>query len=189
RCARCRSCTRRCARSDEAVRGVAPRGEAAWGALACGEAAGGPVSAGNPVWTRASGSARAGVSSMINAYGLARSVLFRIGGGDAEAAHEWTLRRLATLSRFRPALAALHARYGVAAPCRVFGIDFPNPVGLAAGLDKDGVALRAWPAFGFGFVEVGTVTARPQPGNPRPRLFRLPASEALINRMGFNNAG
>lgn len=126
---------------------------------------------------------------MINAYGLARSVLFRIGGGDAEAAHEWTLRRLATLSRFRPALAALHARYGVAAPCRVFGIDFPNPVGLAAGLDKDGVALRAWPAFGFGFVEVGTVTARPQPGNPRPRLFRLPASEALINRMGFNNAG
>ena len=126
---------------------------------------------------------------MIDAYGLARAVLFRIGGGDAEAAHEWTLRRLATLSRFPPLLAALHARYSVTAPRRVFGIDFPNPVGLAAGLDKDGVALRAWPALGFGFVEVGTVTVRPQPGNPRPRLFRLPASQAVINRMGFNNAG
>lgn len=64
-----------------------------------------------------------------------------------------------------------------------------SPVGLAAGMDKDGVALKAWPAFGFGFVEVGTVTRHAQPGNPRPRLYRLPASEAVINRMGFNNAG
>ena len=71
----------------------------------------------------------------------------------------------------------------------MFGVDFPDPVGLAAGMDKDGVALPAWPALGFGFVEVGTVTAHAQPGNPRPRLFRLPASEAVINRMGFNNAG
>jgi dihydroorotate dehydrogenase len=118
-----------------------------------------------------------------------RPALFRLGGGDAEAAHEWTLRRLGALSRRRTALAALRARYAVAAPRTVFGVDFPNPVGLAAGMDKDGVALPAWPALGFGFVEVGTVTANPQPGNPRPRLFRLPASEAVINRMGFNNAG
>ncbi|MGB5733263.1 MAG: quinone-dependent dihydroorotate dehydrogenase [Thiohalocapsa sp.] len=69
------------------------------------------------------------------------------------------------------------------------GLDFANPVGLAAGLDKDAEAVPAWQAMGFGFVEVGTVTALPQPGNPRPRLFRLPADAALINRMGFNNAG
>src|SRR5690606_16135103 len=74
-------------------------------------------------------------------------------------------------------------------PRTVFGIRFPNPVGLAAGLDKDAAALPAWPALGFGFVEVGTVTRYAQPGNPRPRLFRLPADEAVINRMGFNNAG
>jgi dihydroorotate dehydrogenase len=74
-------------------------------------------------------------------------------------------------------------------PRTVFGLRFPNPVGLAAGMDKDGRALPAWPALGFGFVEVGTVTAVAQPGNPRPRMFRLPADEAVINRMGFNNAG
>jgi dihydroorotate dehydrogenase len=118
-----------------------------------------------------------------------RPGLFRIGGGDAETAHEWTLRRLAALSGRPIALAALRARYAVRAPRTVFGVEFPNPVGLAAGMDKDGVALPAWPALGFGFVEVGTVTADPQPGNPRPRLFRLPASEAVVNRMGFNNAG
>ncbi|AEB44113.1 dihydroorotate dehydrogenase 2 [Micromonospora maris AB-18-032] len=118
-----------------------------------------------------------------------RRGLFRVGGGDAEAAHEWTLRRLSALSRTPGALAVLRARYAVAAPRTVFGVRFPNPVGLAAGMDKDGVALPAWPALGFGFVEVGTVTAYPQPGNPRPRLFRLPDSEAVINRMGFNNAG
>jgi dihydroorotate dehydrogenase len=71
----------------------------------------------------------------------------------------------------------------------VFGVRFPSPVGLAAGLDKNGVALRAWPALGFGFVEVGTVTRHAQPGNPRPRLFRLVESGAIINRMGFNNHG
>lgn len=118
-----------------------------------------------------------------------RPVLFRIGHGDPEAAHDWTLRRLAALSRFPAALAVLRARYAVDAPRTVFGVRFPNPVGLAAGMDKDGVALPAWPALGFGFVEVGTVTWRAQPGNPRPRLFRLPASQAVINRMGFNNAG
>jgi dihydroorotate dehydrogenase len=83
----------------------------------------------------------------------------------------------------------LAARYAVRAPRRVFGVDFPNPVGLAAGMDKDGRALAAWPALGFGFVEVGTVTAHGQPGNERPRLFRLPAHAAVVNRMGFNNAG
>jgi len=71
----------------------------------------------------------------------------------------------------------------------VFGLRFPNPVGLAAGMDKDGAALAAWPALGFGFVEVGTVTWHAQPGNDRPRVFRLRASEAVVNRMGFNNAG
>ncbi|MEE6261833.1 quinone-dependent dihydroorotate dehydrogenase [Plantactinospora sonchi] len=120
---------------------------------------------------------------------VVRPALFRIGGGDAETAHEWTLRRLAGISRRPALLAALRARYAVAAPRTVFGLDFPNPVGLAAGMDKDGRALPAWPALGFGFVEVGTVTAHAQPGNPRPRLFRLPDSGAVINRMGFNNAG
>ena len=119
----------------------------------------------------------------------ARPVLFRLGGGDAETAHEWTLGRLAGLSRRPAALAALRSRYAVAAPRTVFGVRFANPVGLAAGVDKNGVALPAWPALGFGFVEVGTVTRHAQPGNDRPRLFRLPASGALINRMGFNNAG
>ncbi|GGQ53602.1 quinone-dependent dihydroorotate dehydrogenase [Couchioplanes azureus] len=116
-----------------------------------------------------------------------RPVLFRVGGGDAERAHEFTLDRLAGLGS--AARAVLRRRYAVSAPVELFGVRFPNPVGLAAGMDKNGVALPAWPALGFGFVEVGTVTARPQPGNDRPRLFRLRDSEAVINRMGFNNDG
>jgi dihydroorotate dehydrogenase len=95
----------------------------------------------------------------------------------------------ARLGAVPPAVAALRRFYGGATPRTVFGIPFPGPVGLAAGVDKDGRALKAWPAFGFGFVEVGTVTWHPQPGNEKPRLFRLPASEAVINRMGFNNGG
>lgn len=74
-------------------------------------------------------------------------------------------------------------------PTQVMGLNFPNPVGLAAGLDKDGAHIDALAALGFGFIEIGTVTPRPQPGNPSPRLFRLPHAEALINRMGFNNLG
>jgi dihydroorotate dehydrogenase len=74
-------------------------------------------------------------------------------------------------------------------PVRAFGIDFPNPVGLAAGLDKNGEHLDALGALGFGFIEIGTVTPKPQPGNPKPRMFRLPAHEAVINRLGFNNLG
>ncbi|HUH58165.1 MAG TPA: quinone-dependent dihydroorotate dehydrogenase, partial [Pseudomonadales bacterium] len=76
-----------------------------------------------------------------------------------------------------------------ALPIRVMGIDFPNPVGLAAGLDKNGDAILGLSGLGFGFIEIGTVTPRPQPGNPKPRLFRLPAAEGVINRMGFNNLG
>jgi dihydroorotate dehydrogenase len=116
-----------------------------------------------------------------------RPVLFRLGGGDAETAHEFTLQRLAGLSGFSRAM--LRARYSTAAPVELFGVRFPNRIGLAAGMDKNGVALPAWPALGFGFVEVGTVTAQAQPGNDKPRLFRLRDSEAIINRMGFNNLG
>lgn len=115
---------------------------------------------------------------------VVRRALFRMHGGDAERVHETTLGLLAKAS---PA-----ARLVTRKPAlerTVFGVRFPNPVGLAAGLDKNGRALPAWGALGFGFVEVGTVTRHPQPGNPKPRLFRLRASEAIINRMGFNNDG
>jgi dihydroorotate dehydrogenase len=117
---------------------------------------------------------------------LVRPVLFRVGAGDAEAAHEFTLHALA---RTGALLAPLRRWIAVPAPRTVFGVRFPSPVGLAAGMDKNGIALPGWAALGFGHVEVGTVTWHPQPGNPRPRLYRLPASEALINRMGFNNHG
>lgn len=121
---------------------------------------------------------------------VARPVLFRLGRRDAEAAHHATLAALGAAGRFPPAataMALLLARNR--APRTVFGLDFPSPIGLAAGMDKDGVAAKAWPALGFGFVEFGTVTAQPQPGNDAPRLFRLKASEGIVNRMGFNNAG
>jgi dihydroorotate dehydrogenase len=122
---------------------------------------------------------------------VVRPALFRLGAGDAEVAHETTLRWLARTAHSPVAVRALAALTGarVHAPRTVWGIRFPSPVGLAAGMDKDGRALAAWPALGFGFVEVGTVTAHAQPGNDRPRLFRLPDSGALTNRMGFNNAG
>ena len=117
-------------------------------------------------------------------YPLLRTFLFQL---DPETAHDWTrmLLRLPGAS----ALARIAAPGIPAAPRRVMGIDFPNPVGLAAGLDKDGECIPVWRALGFGFVEVGTVTPRPQPGNPKPRMFRLPQARALINRMGFNNQG
>ncbi len=116
-------------------------------------------------------------------YALARSVLFRL---DPEVAHDLALQCVAALGRRAGWLGA-----GPAAgeTRRVMGIDFPNPVGVAAGMDKNGEYVDALAALGFGFVEVGTVTPRPQPGNPKPRLFRLEEHEALINRMGFNNAG
>lgn len=118
-----------------------------------------------------------------------RRVLFRLGDGDPEIAHERTLAGMARLAKLAPLTSALRRYFGKSTPRTVFGVRFPGPVGLAAGMDKNGVALPAWPAFGFGFVEVGTVTSLPQPGNPRPRLHRLPDSEAIVNRMGFNNAG
>jgi dihydroorotate dehydrogenase len=120
---------------------------------------------------------------------LVRPVLYRLGKGDAEVAHEQTLAALRLLGRIPGAPRAGARLYGAPAPRTVFGVRFPSPVGLAAGMDKNGVALRAWPAIGFGFVEVGTVTAHPQPGNEKPRLFRLVEHEAVINRMGFNNLG
>lgn len=115
--------------------------------------------------------------------------MYRLSGNDPEVVHERTVRTLGRVSGLPPVLAALRRRYATKAPVTVFGVPFPSPVGLAAGMDKDGRALHAWPALGFGFVEVGTVTRLAQPGNPRPRLFTLPRTDAVINRMGFNNAG
>ena len=114
----------------------------------------------------------------------ARALLFRLEG---ERAHDLALRGLSLLHRMH--LQRLLAAPVPPLPTRVFGLDFPNPVGLAAGLDKNAEHVDALAALGFGFIEVGTVTPRAQPGNPRPRLFRLPAHGALINRMGFNNLG
>ncbi|TAJ50819.1 MAG: quinone-dependent dihydroorotate dehydrogenase [Nevskiaceae bacterium] len=116
-------------------------------------------------------------------YQLVRPALFAL---DAERAHELTLELL----QHAPRLAGLvMGERRVDAPAQVLGLRFPNRVGLAAGLDKNGLCLAAWERFGFGFVEVGTVTPRAQPGNPRPRMFRLPEHGALINRLGFNNLG
>lgn len=123
---------------------------------------------------------------------LLRPILFRLRHGDAEGAHERTIALLAVVSRSRALLGALRRALAYEHPTlarTLFGLRFPNPIGLAAGMDKDGLALPAWAALGFGFVEVGTVTWHAQPGNPRPRLFRLPEHGAIINRMGFNNAG
>jgi dihydroorotate dehydrogenase len=120
------------------------------------------------------------------AYRAIRPVLFAT---DAEAIHHLTLRLLASPLGRRLAPFAGGAGDPAAAPVSCLGLTFRNRVGLAAGFDKDGLAIRGWAALGLGFVELGTVTPRPQVGNPRPRLFRLRADEALINRMGFNNAG
>ncbi len=120
---------------------------------------------------------------------ILRPLFFKL---DAERAHEVVMESLKIASAFpwllQP-LADLICGSRPSAPCRVAGIDFPHPIGLAAGMDKNGVALPAWEALGFGFVEVGTITAHAQPGNPKPRLFRFPEQEALINRLGFNNEG
>ena len=111
---------------------------------------------------------------------------------DPEAAHERALRVATTLGRSKIARDAMETLFCVEdrrLRQTVLGIDFPNPVGLAAGYDKNAVGLECWPALGFGFVEIGSVTAKPQGGNPMPRLHRLPDQRALINRMGFNNDG
>ena len=116
-------------------------------------------------------------------YPLSRSTLFSL---DPEDAHGFTLSGL-DVAHTLGLLKLLPRAQGT--PVHVMGIDFPNAVGLAAGLDKDGAHIRALADLGFGFIEVGTVTPRPQTGNPKPRLFRLPDAEAIINRMGFNNRG
>jgi dihydroorotate dehydrogenase len=117
-------------------------------------------------------------------YGLARAFLF---GLDAERAHDLTIESLAALQG-TPAR-CLWAQARVDDPVTIAGLRFPNRIGMAAGLDKNGRCIDALGAMGFGFVEVGTVTPKPQPGNPKPRMFRLPESHALINRLGFNNDG
>ncbi|WP_069383491.1 quinone-dependent dihydroorotate dehydrogenase [Halomonas caseinilytica] len=117
-------------------------------------------------------------------YSLARSLLFRL---DAEKAHGMALSALDLAHRL--GLATHLGSGSVDDPVTLMGLSFPNRIGLAAGLDKNADHLDALGALGFGFVEVGTVTPKPQDGNPRPRLFRLPEGEAIINRMGFNNAG
>jgi dihydroorotate dehydrogenase len=118
---------------------------------------------------------------------LVRPALFTL---EPERAHEATIGLLAALG---PLLRPLRGRLGPVDDPRlartVLGLRFPNPVGLAAGFDKQAACLDAWEGLGFGFVEVGTVTAEPQPGNPRPRLFRLPEDRALVNRLGFNSEG
>ncbi len=117
-------------------------------------------------------------------YPLIRPLLFSL---DPETAHHLTLDALQNAHRF--GLLPLFAKRPTDDPRTVMGLTFPNPVGLAAGLDKNGAYLDALAELGFGFIEVGTVTPRPQPGNPKPRLFRLAEAQAIINRMGFNNLG
>ncbi|MBE0625187.1 MAG: quinone-dependent dihydroorotate dehydrogenase [Burkholderiales bacterium] len=117
-------------------------------------------------------------------YSLARPLLFAL---DPEAAHELALGSLKLLER--GGLASMLAGAGPAQRVNCMGLDFPNALGLAAGLDKNGAYIDALAALGFGFIEIGTVTPRPQPGNPKPRMFRLPEAQALINRLGFNNQG
>jgi dihydroorotate dehydrogenase len=121
---------------------------------------------------------------------LLRPLLFRAYSGDAERVHDRTLAAIARIGGSRPALALLANWFGrYRQPTTVAGIQFPGLVGLAAGMDKDGIGIKTWASLGFGFIELGTVTAQPQPGNDKPRLFRLPDSQAIINRMGFNNSG
>ncbi|MFV8825411.1 quinone-dependent dihydroorotate dehydrogenase [Thauera sp. WH-2] len=114
-------------------------------------------------------------------YELARPLLFSL---DPESAHNFTLQSLHLAGKLLPA-----GQPQAADPVEVMGLQFPNRIGLAAGLDKNGEALDGLARLGFGFIEIGTITPRPQPGNPRPRMFRLPEVRGIINRMGFNNHG
>lgn len=117
-------------------------------------------------------------------YSAIRNVFFKF---DPEAIHELTIKSFKATGA--TPLNLLYKQNVANKPVEVMGITFPNPVGLAAGLDKNGECIKAFEAMGFGFVEVGTVTPRPQPGNDKPRIFRLPEANAIINRMGFNNKG
>jgi dihydroorotate dehydrogenase len=120
----------------------------------------------------------------MNLYPLLRPALFSL---DPETAHNVTLKLLKVAEQ--TGLTKLIAPNQVDKPVTVMGLEFKNPLGLAAGLDKNGDYIDALAGLGFGFIEIGTVTPRPQPGNPKPRLFRLPGHQAIINRMGFNNLG
>lgn len=120
----------------------------------------------------------------MNLYPLLRPLLFSL---DAETAHYLTLKLL-KLSE-QTGLTHLSGGTSIIKPLTLMGLEFKNPLGLAAGLDKNGDYIDALAALGFGFIEIGTVTPRPQPGNPKPRLFRLPEHQAILNRMGFNNLG
>jgi dihydroorotate dehydrogenase len=125
----------------------------------------------------------------MSGYETLRPLLFRL---DAERAHAWSLRLLALAGSFRPVRGALRRLYALQDPAlevEAFGLRFANPLGLAAGYDKNGLALHGLACLGFGHLELGTVTPGAQSGNPRPRLFRLPEDQALINRLGFPNAG
>jgi dihydroorotate dehydrogenase len=120
----------------------------------------------------------------MNPYSLLRPAMFAL---DAETAHHLTLNGLNVANKL--GLMSLAARRPADDPRVVMGLTFPNPVGLAAGLDKNGEVIDALAALGFGFVEIGTITPLPQPGNPKPRLFRIPEAQGIVNRMGFNNEG
>ena len=117
-------------------------------------------------------------------YPAIRKVFFQF---DAETIHELTIKGLKSTGA--SPLNVFYKQRVTNKPVKVMGIDFPNPLGLAAGLDKNGECIDAFAAMGFSFIEVGTVTPRPQPGNDKPRIFRLPEANAIINRMGFNNKG
>ncbi|MEC0228989.1 quinone-dependent dihydroorotate dehydrogenase [Paenibacillus alba] len=121
---------------------------------------------------------------------LGKPLLFRM---DPEKAHHLTIDGLSAVSRFPGGKQLLKSMYGVAPSSKMaqqlWGLQFANPIGLAAGLDKNAKAVKGFSQLGFGFMEVGTITPKPQPGNELPRLFRLPEDKALINRMGFNNVG
>lgn len=120
----------------------------------------------------------------MNCYQLAKPLLFQL---DAESAHDLTLKSLKWAEK--TGVLGLYPQAPACAPRKVMGLTFPNAVGLAAGLDKNGAVIDGMAKLGFGFIEVGTVTPRPQPGNPKPRLFRVPQAEGIINRFGFNNLG
>jgi dihydroorotate dehydrogenase len=115
-----------------------------------------------------------------------RPLLFLL---DPERAHDLAISFLRRVSQTDLLLRGLQRFQPPHKPVTLFGVTFPNPIGLAAGFDKNGAALPAWEALGFGFIEIGTVTAKAQPGNPKPRVFRFPEQQALINRLGFNNDG
>src|SRR6201993_691107 len=122
-------------------------------------------------------------------YRLGRRLLFVFPPERTQTVVFALLRRATAAGLGRRLLRGLRGGDDPVLASTVFGVRFPGPLGLAAGFDKDGTGLLTWGALGFGYAEVGTVTAQPQPGNPAPRLFRLPADRALLNRMGFNNRG